>query len=105
MAVLRHRYNASVPPQICTCDDLKSSLKETFAWVTTPSFNPPSLGHSPGGLLLSVDVDNVLHQQVPLEAIDSMAVQHHLMAARRTAKATATGRRTGGTTGMPQRIS
>lgn len=54
---------------------------------------------------MSIDVDNVLHQQVPLEAIDSMAVQHHLMAARRTAKATTTGRRTGGTAGMPQRIS
>ena len=63
--------------------------------------SPPSL---PGGLLLSVDVDDVLHKQVPLQAVHSVAVQHHLMAARRTAEAAAV-RHAGGTTGLPNRVS
>lgn len=35
---------------------------------------------------LLVDVDDVLHQQVPLEAVDSVAIQHHLVSAGRTAE-------------------
>lgn len=61
--------------------------------------------HSPGGLLSSVEVYNVLHQQVPLQTKDSMAVQDHLMAARRTAKPTATDRHAGGAAGLPQGVS
>lgn len=42
-----------------------------------------SLSHTqtPGGLLLPVEVYDVLHQEVPLQAVDSVAVQHHLVAA------------------------
>lgn len=55
---------------------------------------------SPGGLLLSVDVDDVLHQQVPLQPVDAVAVQHHLMATGRTAETAAAG----GAAGLPQRV-
>ena len=62
------------------------------------------LTRSPGGLLLSVQVDDVLHQQVPRQAEDSVAVQHHLVTARRTAKPTATEGAAGGPAGLPQRV-
>lgn len=38
---------------------------------------------------LFVDVDDVFHQQVPLEAIDPMAIQHHLVPAGWAAETTA----------------
>lgn len=49
---------------------------------------------SPGGVVvvadfLFVDVDDVLHQQVSLQAVDAVAVQHHFMSAGRAAETAA----------------
>lgn len=59
---------------------------------------------SPGGLLLSEHVQDVLHQQVPLQAVDPVAIQHHLVPARGAAEASAAGARAGGAAGTPQRV-
>ena len=48
-----------------------------------------------GGELLFVDVDNVLHQQVALQAVHAVAVQHHFLSAGGTAEATAVDRHGG----------
>lgn len=37
---------------------------------------------------LFVDVDDVLYQQVPLQAVDTVAIQHNFLSAGRTAEAT-----------------
>lgn len=50
-----------------------------------------------------VNVDDVLHQEVPLQAIDTMSVQDDLVPARRAAK-TAPGGHGGGAPGLPQRV-
>ena len=47
----------------------------------------------PGAALL-VHVDDVLHQQVPLQTVHAMSVQNHLMSAGRAAETT-TGRHRG----------
>lgn len=49
----------------------------------------------PGAALL-VHVNDVLHQQVPLQAIDTVSVQNHLMSAGWAAETTA-GRHSGAT--------
>lgn len=60
---------------------------------------------SPGGLLLSVDVNDVLHQQVSLQAVHSMAVQDHLVAAGRAAEAATARSDAGGAARLrPQRV-
>lgn len=38
---------------------------------------------------LLVDIDDVLHQQVSLQAVDAVAIQHHFMSAGRTPETTA----------------
>ncbi|TNN85381.1 hypothetical protein EYF80_004403 [Liparis tanakae] len=49
-------------------------------------------------------VQDVLHQQVPLQAVDPVAVQRHLVAARRAAKASAAVGRAGGAAALPQGV-
>lgn len=46
---------------------------------------------SPPGVadFLFVGVDDVLHQQVPLKAVDAVAVQHHIVSAGRAAETAA----------------
>lgn len=60
--------------------------------------------HTPGGLLLPVDIYDVLHQQVPLQAVDAVPVQHHLVAARRAAETAAADDRSGQAAGLTQRV-
>ena len=56
---------------------------------------------SPGGVagavadFLFVDVDDVLHQQVPLEAVDAVAIQDDFLSAGRAAEAAAVHRHGG----------
>lgn len=78
-----------------------------FIWFFGPSEGPrssPAPTHSPSWLLLSVDVYDVLHQQIPLQAVDSVAVQHHLMATGWTAETTSSGSDARGASGLPQRV-
>lgn len=56
-------------------------------------FSPPCRLFSPCDAtvvdFLFVDVDDVLHQQVPLQAVDTVAIQHHLVSAGRATETTA----------------
>lgn len=56
----------------------------------------------PAGLLL-VNVNDVLHQQVSLQAIDSVTVKDHLVPAGRAAKAPSCGQGCGAAV-LPQRV-
>lgn len=81
------------------CDD-----RVLLHLLTPHQTGSPLRTHTPGGLLLPVKVYDVLHQQVPLQAVDAVPVQHHLVATRRAAETAAADDRSGWAAGLTQRV-
>ena len=62
-----------------------ASLPLTWDFTSSSCLSPPCyIVH-----FLFVDINDVLYQQVSLKAIDTMAIQHHLMSAGRTTETAA----------------
>jgi len=66
-------------PPASPCPRVPMSPCPCQGWAQAISHGRPC----PPGALLLVDVDDVLHQQVPLQPIDTVTVQQHLVTTRR----------------------
>lgn len=54
--------------------------------------------------MLPVQVDDVLHQEVPLQPVDAVAVQHHFVTAGGAPEAAPADHHPGGAAGVTQRV-